>query len=189
MTATIPLLRRDHVNFSMLLNALERQIDTAEEGKIQSPELVKMILLYFRDYPRKVHHPKEDLIYSTLIQHMPNDASNMFHVIQDHRELAERLEAIDHSLKDIDLARPASLDLFCSHARRFIEKEREHMTLEEGHLYPSAVHRLTSEEWAGIDRFMANEKDPLFGDAIAGPYEKLRESILALDEMMRPLPR
>ena len=188
MTATIPLLRRDHVNFSMLLNALERQIATAEEGKIQSLELVKMILLYFRDYPRKVHHPKEDLIYSTLIAHMPKDVSNVFHVIQDHRELTERLETLEEALSALDPGRPESVDTFCHQARRFIEKEREHMTLEEGHLYPSAVHRLTPEEWAGIDHFMANEKDSLFGDSVAGPYEKLREAILAMDEMMRPLP-
>jgi hypothetical protein len=51
MTATIPLLRRDHVNFGLLLNVLERQIEGATETGIQSAEIVKLILVYFRDYP------------------------------------------------------------------------------------------------------------------------------------------
>jgi hemerythrin-like domain-containing protein len=117
---------------------------------------------------------------------MPNGASNLFHVIQDHRELSERLETLEQSLGALDPGSPASVEIFCHQAHRFIAAEREHMTLEEGHLYPSAVHRLTPEEWSEIDRFMANEMDPLFGDAVASPYEKLKGAIVELDDMIRP---
>lgn len=187
MSATLPLLRRDHVNFVRLLETFERQLDAAENGGPYSIELTKMILTYFRGYPRKVHHPKEDLIYSALVLEMPDNASNVFHVIQDHRELAERLEAVEQSLSHLDPVSEASVGIFCHQARRFIEKERQHIALEEGHLYPSAARRLTPKEWAGIDRFMADEMDPLFGDAVAGPYEKLKNAILALDETIRTL--
>ena len=191
MTAAIPILQSDHVNFASLLNVLERQINVAEDSGIPSVELIKLVLAYFRDYPRKVHHPKEDLIYGALLPHLQNQASSLFNVIQDHRELSERIETLEQSLWAVDSGSPASLaeslELFCNQARRFIDKEREHMAMEEGHLYPSAVQHLSPEEWAGIDKFMANEKDLLFSGPDSSQYKKLRDEISALDNIISRL--
>jgi hemerythrin-like domain-containing protein len=187
MAATIPLLRSDHVNFARLLNTLEHQVEIAEIGGAVSNALISMMFIYFREYPQKVHHPKEDLIYNALILHLPDMAANVFHIIREHEQLSEYLESVEQSFRAYNPDSPDSVQIFCYQARRFIAKEREHMALEESHLYPMAVHRLTSEQWSGIDRFMANERDPLFGDTVAAPYQKLAAGIISLDETLRPL--
>ena len=187
MPATMRLLRRDHANFTLMLSVLERQSHITDSGKTPSLELIKLVLLYLRDYPRKVHHPKEDLIYGALALHMRGDAEAVFNVIQEHRALAERLEPLEQAVAAFDAGCPASVAIFRLQELRFIEKQRQHMALEEALLYPAAIQRLTAEEWARIDGFMANEQDPLFGDEVSAPYEKLREAILDLDERLRPL--
>ncbi len=187
MASTIPLLRKDHINFQLLLNVLEHQLSLVDGEGAPNTALLKMILAYFRDYPRKVHHPKEDLIYSELLLRMPEKSEVMFHAIQDHRELSEHLEAVEQALEAVDPNSPGSLETLGFHLRALITREREHMTLEEAHLYPCAVHRLTPEQWEKIDRYMANDADPLFGDAVAAPYERLKDAILSLDKVLRSL--
>ncbi len=187
MSATIPLLRRDHVNFTLVLNALSRQVEVADAGHEPSISLIKLILKYFKDYPRKVHHPKEDLIYGALIRNMPDHAANVFHALQDHREMTTYLESLEESVQVFSSADPASVKNLCYQALRFIDHEHEHMRLEEGYLFPDAVHRLADEEWRLIDLEMANAKDPLFGDTVASPYECLKDAIVSLDKTLKPL--
>ena len=186
MATTIPLLRRDHVNFTLVLGALERQVELAEAGREASTDLVKLILKYFKGYPRKIHHPKEDLIYGALFQHMSGRASNLFHVIQDHRDLSACLDTLEQTTAELKTDDFESVDKFCQAARRFIKKEFEHISLEEGNLYPDAVHLLTDEEWARIDGVTADDTDPLFGAVVAGPFEELKDAILLLDKRLTP---
>jgi len=181
MTATIDLLQRDHVNFARLLNVLERQIDIALTTGQPSIELVKLIFLYFREYARQVHHPKENLIYSALLLHKPKDAEQIFDVVANHRDLSERMEAVERAVDGFHIGTPASITIFCHLARKFIEDERAHIIDEETWLYPTAARVLNAEEWNGIDHFMGNADDPLFGDAIASPFEKLRATIFEID--------
>lgn len=184
MTATIELLQRDHVNFARLLNVFERQVDLAPAAGGPSIELVRLILLYFREYPRKVHHPKENLIYSALLLHRPKEAELIFDVIANHRDLSERMEVVERAVDALAKDKPASVDIFCHLARKFIAGERAHMTEEETHLYPAALRLLTAQEWNGVDHYMGNAADPLFGDTVTGPFEKLRDTIFEINRAL-----
>jgi len=166
---SISILRRDHINFSVLLNALERQIEAAESRRPFSMPLFKAAIRYFRDYPRRVHHPKEDLIYGALVRHHRHDTRNVFHVLEDHREMEANLTAMGAKLREIDVKDIGQIDSFCEAAKEFIKAERNHMELEEGHLYPMAVHLISPEEWMEIDTQFENENDATFEGAEVPP--------------------
>lgn len=185
MALSIPLLRRDHVNFSLILNALERQIEIAEAGGAPSLPMFQSALQYFEGYPRKVHHPHEEAIYGALLHHLPRDSSNVFHVIQDHRELADCLASLSQAAHLLDLDEEDTVFRFCEIARQFIARERLHMEMEEGFLYPVAVRLIPAPEWERLDLAFESESDPLFTDTVLTRYDRLVEDVLLRDAHSR----
>lgn len=187
MHASIPLLRRDHVNFNLILNALENQVMLAENGGVVSAPLFKMAVRYFRDYPRRFHHPKEDLIYGKLLPHLNHGTESVFHVIQDHRELGEHLATLEGALRTYDPDDQMSVDRLCDAARAFVHHEREHMSREEGHLYPAAVRLITPEEWDMIETELEQEDDPTFNAEAVAALDHLIAEVLLRDGLSRGL--
>lgn len=183
MTLSIPLLRRDHINFALILNALERQVDIAEAGGAPSLPLFHSALQYFQGYPRKVHHPHEEAIYGALLPHLTRSTSNVFHVIQDHRELAECLASVSEAVRLLDPDEEDTVYRFCEAARQFITRERLHIEMEEGFLYPVAVRLIPAPEWEKLDRMFESESDPLFTDTVLTRYDRLVEDVLLRDSL------
>jgi hemerythrin-like domain-containing protein len=188
MPKTLSLLRSDHRNFARVLAVLERQIRDAKDGRPVATPLISMILTYFREYPRKVHHPKEDLIYSALALRAPDEAATAFHALQDHRDLFDRLEPMEQAVRTLDDESGAGLEIFCHQAHMFIEKQRQHMALEEAQLFPRAAALLSANDWSVIDRFMASDEDLVFGVATSAPFDKLRAAIEEIDHILDALP-
>ena len=73
MSNVIPALRTDHKNFSRLLDLLEGQLDESAEveGKADYA-LMQDIMLYMTRYPDRFHHPKEDLVFTRLVERNAN---------------------------------------------------------------------------------------------------------------------
>ena len=187
MAETITLLRRDHVSFALLLSALLRQAERAENGKPPSVELVKLILIYFRDYLRKIHHPKEEMLYNLLAACAPEQAAKCHSAIAEHRALTDRLRPLEMAIAALSPHEKDSLQGFAAEARSFIEDEDRHINEEEGHLYPSAVHRLSVADWERIDTLTANDATPVFGEDAVRPFNTLKDEILALEATLAHL--
>lgn len=186
---TLALLRTDHKNMARVLAVLEHQIRDAQSDRPIALPLIKMIFTYFREYPRKVHHPKEDLIYSALALRAPADVANSaFHALADHRDLLDRMDPLDQAVRFLDDDSPSALEIFGYQARQFIEQQRRHMMLEETQLFPRAAELLTEADWSVIDRYLADDHDLAFGLEPSGPYEKLRGAIMDLDKILDALP-
>jgi hemerythrin-like domain-containing protein len=189
MSITLAQLRIDHQNFARIFNVIEHQIQAAKFGRPVAVLLLRMSLTYLREYPHRIHHPKEDLIYSALALRAPNEAAAAaFHALEDHRMLFDRLEPFEHAIRALDEESVEGLDIFRHEAQAFVEKQRHHMELEEAQLFPLAETLLHPSDWNVIERFMANGRDPMFGSAISGPYDRLRSSIEDIDGILDNLP-
>lgn len=185
MEISIPLLRRDHVHFSLILNMLDRQSEVLERGVKNALPLIRLGLKYFRDYPRKIHHPKEDLIYGALRHHMVRGTDALFNAVEEHAEIDRELAAMATASQSLETKDEGAVRGFCERLRRFITRERLHMEMEEGHLYPAAVHMLTPEEWQAIADSCTDEKDPVFSDEVSASFDLLLADILMKDSATR----
>lgn len=181
MTPSIPMLRRDHVHFSLILDMLDRQADALEDGSKKAASIISLGLKYFRDYPRKVHHPMEDAIYGVLRHHMVRGADKLFSALEEHAELDQQLATVWAASRSLESKDEAALVGFCERLRNFTARERHHMEMEESYLYPAAVHMLTPDDWRAVGESCSNDKDPIFSDEIAASFDRLFAEILTRD--------
>lgn len=186
MTVSISELRQDHVNFSLMLNVLERQAALMEfERKPVSLKLIQLALKYFRSYPRKFHHPKEDAIYGLLIRKHFRKPEMVYNIIEDHADLRDALKILSEQAESLDLQSAEAVGAICEKLRLFVAREREHISMEEGHLYPTAVQLFSPEDWKSISDSFGNETDPVFGEATVAKFDKLIATVLMHDALRR----
>ncbi|MGE3334876.1 MAG: hemerythrin domain-containing protein [Rhodospirillaceae bacterium] len=181
MSLSIPLLRRDHVHFSLILDMLDRQTEALERGDVRAVPIIALGLKYFRDYPRKVHHPIEDAVYGALRRHMVRGAEKVFNALEEHAELHQELAAVSAAARSLDSKDVGALAGFAERLRKFTARERHHIEMEEVYLYPAAVHLLTPEDWTEVEASCSSEKDPVFSDATAASFDRLFAEILVRD--------
>jgi hemerythrin-like domain-containing protein len=161
MSLTLPRLRQDHQNVGAVLEVIEAEIDIVAAGGRLNVSLIEAVILYFRQYFTRFHQTKEDLIFGHLVGQAVIFSKHIFPLVQDHRELLERVSAFERGIAGLRLDDPESRDDFCQQARRFIERQREHLAAEEKYFYPEAQRLLTAQQWAEVDSYLPDELDPL----------------------------
>ncbi len=181
MSLSIPLLRRDHVHFSLILDMLDRQTEALERGDVRAVPIIALGLKYFRDYPRKVHHPIEDAVYGALRRHMVRGTEKVFNALEEHAELHQELAAVSAAARSLDSKDVGALAGFAERLRKFTARERHHIEMEEVYLYPAAVHLLTPQDWTEVEASCSSEKDPVFSDETAASFDRLFAEILVRD--------
>jgi hemerythrin-like domain-containing protein len=181
MTYVVGLLRQEHRNIEKLLRILERELSVFDRGDRPNYELVVAIIDYFKDYPDTCHHPKEDMIFDKLKSRDPAAAANIGDLHTEHEGGASRLrraaQAVERVLGDQDLLRETVDEII----RHFIERERQHMKMEEQIFFPTALDVLQPKDWADIALKLADRRDPLHGPDLDQKFGVLRRKILEID--------
>src|SRR3954471_17764188 len=102
------------------------------------------------DYPTRVHHPVEDLVYGRLRTRDPAAAQALDGIEWEHGELEKRTRrfatAVDRALRGEELS-PRWL---AQMGRDLVERLRGHMAAEETRLFPAARGGLTPGDWADV---------------------------------------
>lgn len=177
MSDTIDTWRRDHANFSRLLDVLEAQIGLFHQGRTPNYALMRDIIYYMTHYPDLFHHPKEDLVYEK-IKDIDGGARAVVeelmrqHVVlrQSGGRLLENLEAVTAGAM---LAR-ASVE---APGYTYISFFRDHMHKEESEIFPLAVKFLSDADWGAVDTAVPFPRDPLFGESVQQRYLALHQHI------------
>lgn len=178
MPNVIDTWKKDHANFSQLLDLLEVELQRHLDDQSPNYGLMLDILYYMIHYPDIFHHPKEDLV-SERIRELDTNAREVVdelmrqHVIlrDSGAQLHGQLEAIMDGamLKRASIAQPATT---------YINYFRRHMKKEEAEIFPLAQKLLSREDWAAIEKEAPFKDDPLFGNGVLEKqYERLHQQI------------
>lgn len=180
MTELIEILREDHRNIETLLLVLDRELNIFDRAGQPDYEVVQAIIDYFRDYPDRCHHPKEDAVFAKLKTRDPAATAIVGDLEAEHLKGAKRLRlvarAVESVLSEQEVLRQTVDDI----VRDFIEKERRHMQMEERVLFPAAAKALLPEDWAEIDARLCS--DPSLDRANDEKFNSLRERILRWEQ-------
>lgn len=164
----------------LLLGIIEDEMDDYREGRTPDFDVMRMIAEYTLHYPDLVHHPKEDLVFARLIMRDPEAQAMIGDLVEEHKQLAtlsrQLAAAVGNAARDVELPR----EWLHSLATKYISANRQHIEAEEKHFFPRVLAVLTDEDWAEIDKWLADRDDPVFGARVEDAYLFLHEQILRL---------
>ncbi|MFL9943239.1 hemerythrin domain-containing protein [Paraburkholderia graminis] len=167
----------EHINFSSLLDLLEKQVTVFHLGEAPDYELMTDILYYMRNFADRVHHPPEDVAYARLVEHDPGVQLVVSRLLQEHRVIAAAGEELLTRLNEVaadSLTARAPLEAATA---TYLVYYRHHLSTEERDIMPRAAQVLTVADWAAVAASVPTSSDPLFGDNVLKRFEVLRNRI------------
>lgn len=175
--STLQKITEEHRVIAKLLDIVEEQIGVVAAGTTADFDLLRLVMRYTGEYPDRVHHPREDVVFALVKRRAPEMAETIDALIGEHAEIpgetARFARLIDLMADDGTMRR----SLFVSEGRAYVAIQRRHMERENTVLLPAALAALTAEDWAAAEADTARVEDPLLGGADAGEYRRLREII------------
>ena len=150
MTDIVGLLREDHRIMSKLLDALERQIDSAAVGNPPDYVIVGGIVDYCMAYPDRYHHPLEDAVFRCLVRLDPAHGRALPGLAEEHAALGDEIRRFAELLDEIRNEEFVRRDHFVSEARRLMARYRDHMMREEDAFLPLAEKHLSAEDAVAV---------------------------------------
>ena len=175
-------LREDHRNMAIMLDLLERETGRIRDGEKPDYELIHDIMRYMTVYSDAVHHPKEDILYSTMSEERPELATGLERVGPEHVELAELGEKLRNDIEAIACGAAITRNHVVTDTMSYVERLRQHMDWEEGDLFKRADALVEAEEEMFVDISRLNELDPVFGPEREHSFANLLEHIKANSE-------
>ncbi len=169
----IAALDRDHANIAKLLELLESEILAIEVGKTPDYSMLQDIMRYLTEYPDQFHHPKENLIFARLVIRDPGIRATVDILLEEHISINVAGQNFNILLRTSNVDSVRVRERLRIAGLAYIRAMREHMLVEEKNVFPLAMAVLTKEDWQFIDEKVDAIEDPLFGDMVAGNYQRL----------------
>jgi len=177
MSNPIDQIHEDHVNTSRILDLIENEIERARSEEMPNLELLEDAMRYMVNYPDLVHHPKEDAMFTRLIQKQPDATRDVEALRDEHLELASLSGAF---LEIVTAAESGEFVLRTEVIQRgseYVEKLRAHMDKEESGLLKLAQTTLTEQDLEDINSDYATVRDPLMEESLAQQYAAIYRSL------------
>jgi hemerythrin-like domain-containing protein len=157
------------------LNLLEMQYLDMCRGKIPDFSLMRSIIVYIQEYPEKIHHPLEDMIFSILIERV-DDVEFVQELISEHTQLEDVTRKLRESI-ELLMNDMVSKEELKQQLSDFITGQRRHIFYEEADVYPLVQSVLTKEDWKKLQSAVSVLDEPMFGRHTRTDYERLYREI------------
>ena len=176
-----PLAQRlhdDHRRLTQVLDVLEAQIDRVARAEDADLDLMLEAMTYITDFPNRLHHPVEDVLFKCLAAIDPASADLCQEQIAEHERLFHDSAALYGLLEAIQLDEAmAPRDHLVHAGQEFVAAQRAHLLREEHDLLPRAQLRLGSAQWDIAAQTASAVSDPLDGTATPARYQSLYQTI------------
>lgn len=174
MSDIIRQLHTDHINISRLLDFLEQEIEMIHNEETPDYALMFDAMHYMVNYPDLVHHPTEDLIFEKLKHRDPDTAVEVDRLTAEHQVLADKSTQFLELLRRIDNETTmVSREAAEAQGVDYISLLRQHMSKEEGQVFPRVHQVLVDDDWQEIRVALKKQEDPVFGKIVAEEYRTL----------------
>ena len=179
--SVIMMLQSEHTNLRKLLDILGQQRTLLKDGEACQRDLARAIVEYWRDFPEKCHHPKEDLVLRALVRKGVRSAERLqAHMQAEHDTMTALTDSLARALDDHpEAATQTSLE---TALEQFVEHNRRHMALEEELLFKIAPQILDDEDMDLIEFDLLDRPDPVFDAAAEARYHIVLDAILSMHD-------
>lgn len=164
-------LQQDHKLCYPVLEAAEREIESAQAGGHFDAETAERLIDFFRYFTRRYHEPKEaQLLFSKLAQRgMSTDDGLLAEMMQDHRDLSGRIESLERHFSENRADDPEAMAALLNEMKVYVKLMCAHMLREDTELFPMIDHVLTYRDLEDLEgAFTALESEEI----IEGVHQK-----------------
>jgi|GEM_PF-3677269 len=168
-------LSLEHGLFLGKLDLLESQYLDMCRGKTPDYSLMRSIVVYIQEYPEQVHHPLEDMIYSSFLERV-DDAEFVHKLISEHTQM----EVVTLEIRELLEAMPGCTDSgrkLRQQLSEYLVWQRRHIYAEESEVFPLVANALTEKDWERLQYMLPILDDPIRGRRTWYDYERLSREI------------
>jgi hemerythrin-like domain-containing protein len=177
LTDLLDDLRADHRNMIAMLDLLGTETGHIRDGEKPDYEMLHDIMRYMTVYSDAVHHPKEDIIYTTLKATDPELSSGLERIEAEHREIAELGETLRNDVEAIASGATITRERIVADMTNYTRRLREHIEWEEEDLFPRADALAKEESSMFVDISHLDDVDPVFGPEREHSFANLLQNI------------
>jgi hemerythrin-like domain-containing protein len=176
-------LREDHRNMAIMLELLGQQVEHIRDGERPDYELIHDIMRYMTVYSDAVHHPKEDLLYSSMKAEKPALDADLARVGPEHKEIAELGERLRNDVEAVASGAAVTRDRLIADTSEYVRHLSQHMAWEEEDLFRRAKELVQAEKDMFVDISHLDTLDPVFGPEREHSFANLLQVIKDYSEV------
>jgi hemerythrin-like domain-containing protein len=176
------ILRDEHRSLAAVLHAMQFLVrEIRDKGRAPDFRLLHAMLYYIREYPERLHHPKEDEVLFAALRRRTRDADAVLDELErEHAQGEQLLNALTVSLSVFEAGAPQGLQRFAAEVDRFAAFYWAHMQTEEDRMLPAAERALTDEDWRAVHAAFVANRDPNYADDTQDEFRRLFTRIVNL---------
>ncbi len=165
------LLMSEHRLIERMLNVLSNYTIKLEQGKKVPPENLKMCVDFIRTFADTYHHLKEeDILFAEMEAFgMPRNGGPVGVMLSEHEMGRRFTKAMTQAAEDYEKGNNGAAKAFAENARNYVGLLSQHISKEDGILYPMANQMLGDMDDQIMEQF--DEKKSRLGERVREKYE------------------
>ncbi|MGF6793425.1 hemerythrin domain-containing protein [Paraburkholderia sp. 35.1] len=174
------IILKEHQQLTTVIGGMLQFVRLREQdGAAPAFVVFRSMLYYVREYPERVHHPKEEQHLFMRIRERTNELNDVLdELTRQHAEGETRVRNLEHALTRYELAGNSALADLRSQVEQYASLCANHRRIEEEVVLPVALHVLTADDWAEIDAAFGSNRDPFKGVELEEDLDKLFHMIV-----------
>jgi hemerythrin-like domain-containing protein len=154
-------------------------------GKVPDYHLLLEIVDYLKHYPDQYHHPREDLLFTRMLENDSKFSAQLERLQREHQALHRITNELFNELTRIADGRPVDRPELLRSIQRYIDGYRQHMDYENRQVFPRARGKLSAAQLKKLSIKTRYIDDPLFGGEVQYRYRRLGRGLQARVEIAR----
>lgn len=164
MNASITTIQDEHRSLAAVLNALQHVHGKAlEQDTLPDFKLLGQLVFYIREFPEKLHHPKENAYLFTRLRQRTDSVNEALAILEKEHADKDDFDALENALRRFEKEGKSAAPAFTTALENFTNGQWRHMSLEEQTILPAAREHLLAEDWVEIAEAFGKNGDPRFG--------------------------
>jgi len=162
--AALAIIGDEHRSLGAVIHGLEFVVREARQsGNPASFPLLHAMLYYIREFPERLHHPRENAYLFRKLRMRTSELDETLDELERQHDEGNRLVAdLADSVARYESNTADGFAAFAKAVERFASAQMAHMRLETKVIFPAARRHLKAEDWVEIGRAFADNGDPRF---------------------------
>jgi nucleotide-binding universal stress UspA family protein/hemerythrin-like domain-containing protein len=174
MTKVCAIIKDEHRSIAVVAYGMRMLAAELRDGKPADTALVESMIAYLREFPAKLHHPKEDAYLFTAVRQRTDVVNVTIDDLQrQHTEADGHLSALGSSLAQYKTTPDSEAQALSSALDAYASGQLKHIATEEQIIIPAARDHLLREDWRVLAEAFGSNGDQRFNRGERETYRRL----------------